>query len=60
MDGSINSGRIKKALSALREALRKAEEELQAVLDEAEAPRPDRLPPAAKVGKRRKSLPRPM
>jgi hypothetical protein len=49
MDGSINPARIKKALSALKEA----EKELQAALDEAEAPRSDRHPPPAKVAKRR-------
>jgi hypothetical protein len=52
MDRSINPGRIRKALSALKEAGK----ELQAALDEAEAPRPDHLPPPAKVAKRRKSL----
>jgi hypothetical protein len=49
MDGSISPARIKKALAALKEA----EKELREALDEIVALRPDRLPPPAKVAKRR-------
>jgi hypothetical protein len=52
MNGSISPTRIKKALAALKEA----EKELREALDEIAALRPDRLPPPAKVGKRRKNL----
>jgi hypothetical protein len=52
MNTSINQDRIRKALSALKQA----ERELQTVLDEAEQPKPDPPPQPTKIHKSHKTM----
>jgi hypothetical protein len=52
MNTSINQDRIRKALSALKQA----ERELQTVLDEVEQPKPDPPPRSTKMHKRHRTM----